>query len=364
MVRALPRRSQIADREQPKRLRAARIVATSRRINLECTVAIWDIVYLTQPFVTLAFRSQSSVGKDRLEKDAMLVAWDKVQAGFDLIVDDQGRTLHVGTAEVNRILSLPEVDGNLENFLVRNLGFIRVRSSGSNLIVMLRPLTVNRKTFEAASWIIVRDDPRRVALHTLGPADGYELMFDAEEAVLRLQDLCFGTETATAGAHVAESLSLARLSEPRLAPFRKMVDAWFASRGQLPANSNGVEDQIAPGGRFLLVRMGPGDPVIQTIHGYDRLYGPTWAERMPGRYVEDQPDSDYGRFVVEAFRQTEIEAKPRLQLVDATVRESGLISRRFRYERLLLPWRSANASFVTSSSIVRTSLLSSSATMA
>jgi len=96
-------------------------------------------------------------------------------------------------------------------------------------------------------------------------------------------------------------------------------------------------------GRFLLCERSARSPswsILDSGRGFES--GP--FEATPGKFISDQPDSRYGRWLHEQYDQVAASAAARVQSISAAIREKGLAPKTYKYYRVLAPMASSRGS--------------------
>ncbi|HKK29780.1 MAG TPA: hypothetical protein VKA18_05220, partial [Alphaproteobacteria bacterium] len=83
-----------------------------------------------------------------------------------------------------------------------------------------------------------------------------------------------------------------------------------------------------------------GEPLRFQFFGEGfKFYDEHQKMRVIGAPLEDQPDREYGRWLAAQYNVVVETGRPSLDYVTARIQPDSGPSRRSRYERLLLPWR-------------------------
>jgi hypothetical protein len=272
------------------------------------------------------------------------------------VIDGEGEVWLEGSPAFQRRFGDPAPDFDLAGYAVRNFGCIHMRVQGDAVRFRIQPGAISRKAFFQAVRMMV-DDPRdRYIFDGATPAPHLELVRNLNDAVARLEDFVEGAREPRNSIMASELLSLDRLRHPKRRTLRDLIGQWKRLRGRLP------DDPLTPFrtagllGRAIVARPLPGSGTRIRFFGPQLgVYDPDWAERAIGLDLEDQPDASYGAWSARGYQEVRLAGRPRLELVDAFIREPGKPSMRHRYERLLLPWTAADgAVLVSGASILRT----------
>jgi hypothetical protein len=138
---------------------------------------------------------------------------------------------------------------------------------------------------------------------------------------------------------------VAVLDSPGFAKVLPITTLWQEKRGQL---DDDVHRAILDCGMFhrtvLLRRSATSSRLITEHLGAGiMILRPCEALAAIGRYFgEDVPDRDYGAWVAQAYDEVLCSRRLRVESVRASVRTSAATILQTRYDRVLMPWRSAS----------------------
>jgi hypothetical protein len=280
-----------------------------------------------------------------------------MQRRDDLIVDDAGEVWQTGSPALRQSLNIGNGDYDLTQFLIRNMGFVRLRLTDRIARITLYPRFLSREAYESLVHVLVSRDAQRTIIEDMGNPNRLDIIPDLEDAVARLGDL------ATVGGNVlrrdfyCERLNMQRLrGNPRLAPLASLLRRWRNTQGTLRGDLAAEFSDPTLRGRAIVMRMtSPQSGVYEYVGDGFPTFNATWRSSMLGRNPDGQPDPQYGHRTAEAYVQTHAAQAPRLEFVEAVIRVPGCLASRARYERLLLPWRRNGTQFVSVASVLRTS---------
>ena len=275
----------------------------------------------------------------------------------DLIIDDLGQSWQTGSAALLQSLNIDRRDFDLTRYLIRNLGFVRLRTVRTDARITLYPRYLTKAAYEALVGALVTQDCLRHFIENLEAPERAEIIPGVEDAAARLADLASAGGQVMRADFFSEELSLTRLrGSRRLAPLSRVMRRWRSSHGNLPASFETVFDDSSLGGRTMVVRMVNDEQGIVEYAGSGfNCFSPEWRRSVIGRDIREQPDLRYGQLVAQAYTKTHVTKTPRLEFVEAVIQTPGHSLRRSRYERLLLPWRRNGSMFVSAVSVLRTS---------
>ena len=287
-----------------------------------------------------------------------------VKLDLDIVVDEAGRLWRTGSPDLLRHLNIKPRDYDLANYLVRNLGFVRLRTRRSDARVLLQPRFLTKAAYESLIFVLVSQEPHRTVLQTVDSPDRLEIIPDLEDAASRLADMAAQGGSLVREDFFREPLSFDRLrGNARLAPLAQLLLEWHALERTLPANFDLVMGNPALLGRAMVLQMGGGSRgIVEYVGDGFASFDARWRNRLLGSDPCNQPDPNYAMHAATAYDETHRAQEPRLELVEAVIRVPGRKAHRYRYERMLLPWRRGSSSFVSVVSSVRSAFAVAAAT--
>jgi hypothetical protein len=261
--------------------------------------------------------------------------------GACLLIDDAGRTRRWPGADRGTALGYADPDFDFVDYAVRNLGHVMIEERASFIRIKLRPIFVGRRTRETLWAHLERRAPRRVGLSVFDDAWHHTLLPPAA-ALQQLREVLDAPERAPpARPFIAARRNIAGLLDDARDPFAPVLRRWLDGTcpDDLPSFlvATGLYDRA-----MVVERRGDnGDFLFRHSGRRIQLYEPSWAEAALGRRLQDQPDRLYGEWIADACRSVDDRQVPRYDLIAARVSEADQAARSWRYERLMLPWRSA-----------------------
>jgi len=278
-----------------------------------------------------------------------------------VLIDSDGEIRSIGAPEMRRgaIADGCGCDSDWPDCAVREFGFVLVRERLTSVQIMLRPSLVTEPALAALFYHVAEAVPERVVLSFLLDEWHHEVIRTAHEAMLRLEDIVFAAKTwrprTRYQAQFHPSKLLRHATYQRWAP---LLAVWGLTGGRPPGSLVDVFTSFSLLDRAIVLRNPRGSDRLLFEHRGSAFsfFRPCWNLLAIGRDIEDQPDGEYAASVAEAYRTALGTREPRFEAVDAVVRTPGRDVRRSRYDRLILPWQSANGErFVTGLSMLRTS---------
>ncbi len=261
-----------------------------------------------------------------------------------LLIDDAGRVRRWPGPSRGAAFGYRNPDFDFVDYAVRNLGHVMVAERARFVRIRLRPLFVGGRTAAALSAYLARRTPDRVVLSVFGDA-WHDTLLPYAEARQRLDAILGATaEEQQVPPYTAVRRSLAAILDDGSDRFAPVLRRWLD--GACPENPSAFLDTCGLYDRAMIVEHCSDTGAFRFRHSGNRLrlYGASWPAAAPGRRVEDQPDSSYGERIAQACRSVDELQVPHYELIDARIGAAGRPARRWRYERLMLPWRGAAGS--------------------
>ena len=280
-----------------------------------------------------------------------------MRMGLDLVVDDNGRVWQTGSRALMDSLHVAGLQRDLTQYLIRNLGFVRIHTTRSGVRITLRPRFLTKAAFEALVFQMVSLEHERFVIEIADAPGVIEIIPGVEDAAARLADLASVGGNITRTDFHREEMSLHRLrGSPRLSPLGGLLRRWRRTQGKLRTDLATEFGDPALLGRAIVMRMtGDAEGVIEYVGDGFNWADASWRNAMVGHDANGQPDPRYGQNFWAGYLETQRAQAPRLEFVEAVIRVPGYPARRSRYERLLLPWRRGSNQFVSVVSVLRTS---------
>ena len=267
---------------------------------------------------------------------------------LSMLVTSDGHWVVEGSSDFFEALGdpAPDYDGSL--FAVKNLGFIRFQIlEGSIIEIELHPRNV-----ELPALLAVQQQLQsvRCKLYRIKHFDTEwlsEITSSSESAIARLSELCAPAFAISINKRfLVQTSEFSNLFKGEESPLKLMAQKWRSSFANFDPSliSFAVHHQLLSRMMIVGVRPHRGDAVFRFIGD-----GFNWLENdyqlyAVGERIENQPDKDYGAWVAQFYRSVAENRQPRYDIVTASIqtgagREGFFLT---RYERLLLPWRTAS----------------------
>jgi hypothetical protein len=259
------------------------------------------------------------------------------------VIDDRGEDEPWPSVRILKDLDLRRVDFDAADFVVRNLGYVLIVDRSDFVRVRLRPLLVSSRTVAGLFYYLAERRPRRAAIAWFGDAWHDEVCGNIKDLFARLSALLQASSRGpVAEPYIATKRSMDTLLAPPGHPFAPLLRAWLkGSRDDLlgTAREYGLWD------RANVVERDPvrGDFFFRHVGKAIQVYSSEWGSRAVGRRLGEQPDSAYGKWIEAGCAAVDESGMARCDLVHASVAWRDGEMRRWRYERLMLPFETADA---------------------
>jgi|GEM_PF-1473947 len=275
-----------------------------------------------------------------------------------LIIDSDGSTFSAYDETLVARWGYPDPDFDLRSFAVRNLGAIDVLVEAEQVTLTFRWLMVRPVALDSLIELLGRLPSRPVLVRTEAGTWIEQSLPTPEEAaewVTANRALARGSvarNMITTPRHLRalsdRSLSKIDDVEDRLS---LMFKKWRLSHGLFNADIASFLVRFGMFDRTVIVAKSHNDNslLFEHVGSAFALYensDSAWNFRAQGMPVVDQPDPDFGRWIDDTYRGVLDGQKPRFDYVDTVIQARGANPYRFCYDRLLLPWQSADGTMV------------------
>ncbi|MCA8928165.1 MAG: hypothetical protein KDC18_08845 [Alphaproteobacteria bacterium] len=271
-------------------------------------------------------------------------------------VSPEGAIYAPGTEAFFERIGYSNPDFDAGDYVVRNLGFVSIaRRSTERMMVRMRPSLVSSAALDSALRVLVGQN------FSHGEIQHYDREWTSEvwpndPAMLhRLVELCEKSGEAYEPRFGAKPLQLESMADTDDNPLRPLFQKWRISASVFDDTT--MPFLINYGLDYRLIVMtadGVSDPLRFQFMGEGfKFYDARQKANIIGAPINRQPDVDYGQWLLGQYSKVVKTGMPSLDYVTACIRSDSGPGRRSRYERLLLPWRTAdNKLLVTCASIL------------
>lgn len=257
-------------------------------------------------------------------------------------VSPEGTVLAPGTEAFFERIGYANPDFDASDYVVRNLGFVSItRRSRDRMTVRLRPSLVSQPALDSSLKILVNQEFKQGEIQRF-ESDWVSEIWPNDPALLhRLVDLCEKAQQQHEPRFGSRPLDISQIGNDNSNPLKPLFQKWRVS-------SSIFDDTTMP---FLInygldyrlsVVTAPrvGEPLRFQFFGEGfKFYDERQRLQVIGAAIDQQPDAEYGRWLADQYNAVVEKGRPSLDYVTAQIRPDSGPSRRSRYERLLLPWR-------------------------
>lgn len=230
-------------------------------------------------------------------------------------------------------------------FAVRELGFIKFHADDRTVMTIeLDPRSVDRRALLRAERQIVECGATAFCLKPVGTASNIAPSLSPAAAVERLRQLRTLPRRPAAGRFAAEPQDYASLLRKPDDPFCRLSRRWCASFGAFDSSVLSFVEENGLMSRLAVVGLAPRrrTPVFRFIGDAHSWLTRQHRVNLIDEPVEYLPDREYGAFVSPFYEAAVRTGEPRCDLVSATLSFGTDRPYDIRYERLMLPWKTAS----------------------
>ena len=255
------------------------------------------------------------------------------------LIDPTGETWDAQSGRLRMRYGANLTSTELQDFLIRNTGFVLMSRSTSSASIKAAPGLVSYACFSTVSELITRWSPPRVGLTWFASSWRYEMLPGWVPARERLMSLMLEAEEAQHQTFRIEPRNPAQL--PADGALSNTLSLWRERDGvvDLREDRNALEE--AAGGKFTIVRRDAERKAIEFVcfgAGIDLYLNRNWKSSLTGCRVDEQPDLAFGRWLAESYVEGMVAGSPTLWDIDATANDiAARRGVRKVYTRLVMP---------------------------
>jgi hypothetical protein len=259
------------------------------------------------------------------------------------LIDDRGAWWDAGAWALRSALHLEDVEGDIRNVLVDNLGFIGVSLRQPGVIVRFRPRTVSKAALGTLLYWLVRRGRERVCLSFALDDRGlrHEIVASAHAAIRRMEaliELQLGSSALPSFA--ARTGALSEMDRGG-SSFSALLEHWRMAGGIFDDEAYGGLLARFAGERYVLFEPcleGLGFKIAHAGAGLQIPDEPS-HRALTGCRLESIADRAYAQWTARFYRAALDSRQPQYDHIRALIRwpRAGRVER--RYSRLILPCR-------------------------
>ena len=272
-----------------------------------------------------------------------------------VLVTSEGRWVLPGSGEFLAALGDPNPDYDPVGFAVRNLGFIKYQVLDRLVTeIELHPRNVALPALLAVEQQLAQPPTKLFRIKHLDTEWRSEISASPEHTVARLRELCAppAADPGSTERFRVESQDPDALLRDVDNPLRILTQKWRASFGQFDSSVISFAIQHGLLARLMIAGMSKqdSDPVFRFIGGGFPWLDHDYQDKAIGEKLESLPDKNYGAWLAGFYKSVGLSGEPRFDRVTARVKlgQAQSLTYQTRYERLLLPWRSADGEIFVS----------------
>jgi hypothetical protein len=276
-----------------------------------------------------------------------------------MVVTADGKWVLPDSEEFLTALGDPEPDYDALGFAIRNLGFVKFQVIDRIVTeVELHPRNVDLRALQALERLLEAAGTNLFRIKYLEDEWHSEISASAEHTMARLRELCTPVfEPPATERFRTEALDHDKLFSRALRTegLGLMAMKWRVAFGNFDSSVLGLagRNDLLPLTAIIgFDHSSYETPVWRFLGEGHRWAGPEYQVNGIGDKVENIPDKEYGHWAAEFHQAVATSGQPRYDLVTASTQiaqEKGKPRRTLRYERLLLPWRTASGEVLITS---------------
>lgn len=259
-----------------------------------------------------------------------------------LVIDDLGVEHAWPSSAIFRQFDQLRADHDPLGHVVRKLGFVLIVDRPGFVRLRLRPLLVSTRAVATLLYWLAERRPARGAIAWFDDGWHDEVCGGLRQLYRRLTALFQdSTEVPAPESYLATPRSLDAVLDPPGHLCAPLLETWLSgSREDLIASAQ----RLGLWQRAMVAVRDPAEGSFWFRHsgGALRIYGSEWSARAAGLRLREQPDRAYGRWIEQCCAAVDESEKARVELVHASVIGMDGQTRRWRYERLMLPFVAAD----------------------
>jgi hypothetical protein len=266
-----------------------------------------------------------------------------------MLVTPDGEWVFENSPEFRAALGDPDPDPDYDAtlFAVKNLGFIKFEMLGKSVIeIELHPRNVELRALLAVQHQLQLSSIPLFRIKYLDTGDWCsEIMYSTERVISRLAELCSKpTDLPLHHKFHVEPQDYSCLFYTENSPLRLMAQKWRMAFGCFDPSliSFAINHQLLSRTVIVGVNARNADPIFRFIgEGHENWLDREYQYQVIGEKVRNLPDKEYGGWASEFYRSVAATGRPRYDIVTAAIQ---CPTQRYvtRYERLLLPWKTAS----------------------
>lgn len=272
-----------------------------------------------------------------------------------MLITPDAQWLLADTPEFLEALGDPDPDYDAIGFAVRNLGFIKYQIVERSIVELeLHPRNVSLPALLLAQEEILRSSVNLFRIRYFDTEWRSEISSSPENVIARLAELCAPAVTPPrTDRFQAEPQEFSAIFDDDSDWVKPLAQKWRVSFGHFDPTVISVAARQGLLPRLMIAGVKPpdGEPVWRFIGNGHRWIGSRYQLNGIGEKVENMPDKDYGSWATGYYKSVAASGQPRYDLVTGSIQwedERDRPRRWYRYERLMLPWKTpSDEVFVT-----------------
>ena len=262
----------------------------------------------------------------------------------NIVFDDNGGIWSGGSAEFHHSFIIDPTQQCASDYAVSALGFVVIDRFQDTFQLRLAPGVVFEKSLASAfDWLKQRRTGALIGLAFCSGDWNYTYARSLDAAATKVFKAIAACSHRRLEPLLWRPTALSEMRENSKLP--KMLSEW----SQIVSEGSGFDAaRFAAchlGKRFAIAARVPSDETLRfkMIGGGFGYYGADWAVAAIGRRIDDQPDTNYGRWVAETYRAALHSAQPLIDDCDVLITPTGGSRARLRIRRIVLPFKNGKS---------------------
>jgi hypothetical protein len=272
-----------------------------------------------------------------------------------MLVTPEAQWVLPDTPEFFEALGDPEPDYDAVGFAVKNLGFVKYQVMERMIVeIELHPRNVSLPALLLVQEEILRSQINLFRIKYFDNEWQSEISSSSEKVIARLSELCAPVVTPLPTERFSvEPQDLSAVFNEYDHWLRPLAQKWRVSFRQFDPMVISLALKHGLLSRLMIVGVRPRakEPIWRFIGDGHKWIGNDYRLRGIGEKMQNMPDKEYGAWVTGFYDTVASSGQPRYDIVTGSIQwedEAGRPRRWYRYERLMLPWKTPSEEvFVT-----------------
>lgn len=250
------------------------------------------------------------------------------------LIDGKGRLWNAGSYELRRHLFVGDVDIDVKELAVRNLGYVQIRMAGRALVVTLAPGLISDATRLTLVSILQSVEVARIFLADATNPDSFRMYGRRADALRAIRHQVSDAKYDRQPRFRVKAGGIADSTE-----LSELFGFWRSAGGHVVASA--LETRLHQLGltrySFVCREDRSEEPYFVDVSPGLQFPDRRWHRKLVGRFVMSVPDGDYGEWAATGHRRAFRDGAPRIEKIQAKIRRLTGPAVDHQYLRLILP---------------------------